>query len=240
MLEINGLNAGYGETQILYDINLSLEKNTVLSILGRNGVGKTTLLKAIMQLIKPYKNQNQTHPPIRFLGHDLTRYTTSNAAALGIAYVPETRDIFPSLSVLENLQIAERLHPSSTTNKWDLPRVLDAFPKLKSRLNHAGKQLSGGEQQMLAIARALIFNPTLLILDEPSEGLAPIIVDLIYQQLLQIKQHDMTILLVEQNFNFATRLSDRAAIMVRGQIIWQGAPKKIIDDHDFRIKWLGI
>ncbi len=233
MLKIDHLEAGYGETQILHGLTLNAAKGKVLAVLGRNGAGKSTTLKAIMGMVTPKSGS------IQFRGRDITRRRNYEIARLGVAYVPETRDIFPSLTVQENLALAARLKPAGE-RRWTLPRVFDFFPRLHSRRKNGGNQLSGGEQQMLAIARALLMNPLLLLLDEPSEGLAPIIVKQIHEKLAELKSEGLTIILVEQNFGFATSLADDVCIIGRGQAVWQGEPSQVRADKDLKARWLGV
>jgi branched-chain amino acid transport system ATP-binding protein len=233
MLEVCNLETGYGETQIIHGLDLSARQGRLLAVLGRNGAGKTTTLKSIMGLL-PAKRGS-----IMFRGGDLTRLTCFNIARRGIAYVPETRDIFPSLTVEENLALAARLKPAGE-RRWTMERVLAFFPRLAERLRNGGNQLSGGEQQMLAIARALLTNPLLLLLDEPTEGLAPIIVRQIHDKLAELKAEGLTIILVEQNFGFATSLADDAVVIGRGRTVWAGPPAILRADKDLQAKWLGV
>ncbi len=169
-------------------------------------------------------------------GRPLLGMAPHRIAGLGIAYVPETRDIFPSLTVAENLSLAARRFPGP----WTVERVLGLFPRLAERLSNGGAELSGGEQQMLAIARALLMNPRLLLLDEPTEGLAPIIVGQIHDTLAELRGSGLTLLLVEQNFGFATSLADRVAVLGRGRVVWQGTPAEIRADSAAQARWLGI
>jgi branched-chain amino acid transport system ATP-binding protein len=233
MLKIEQLEAGYGETQILHGLSLHARAGRVLAVLGRNGAGKTTTLKSIMGLLPAKKGS------IEFCGREISNRRNFEIARLGVAYVPETRDIFPSLTVLENLKLATRLKPLGE-KRWTLERVFELFPRLHERRGNAGNQLSGGEQQMLAIARALLTNPLLLLLDEPSEGLAPIIVKQIHGKLAELKAEGLTIILVEQNFGFATSLADDVCIVGRGQIAWEGAPAQIRAAPELKARWLGV
>ncbi|MCA8882082.1 MAG: ABC transporter ATP-binding protein [Rhodobacteraceae bacterium] len=235
MLELQNVNSGYGETQVLHGMNLTAEKGRVLAVLGRNGAGKSTTLKTIMGLL-PVRSGT-----ILFDGAQLHGRRPFDVASAGIAYVPETRDIFPSLTVRENLEIAAgRFPPSAGAEAWTLERVLDIFPRLGERMENGGTQLSGGEQQMLAIARALLLNPRLLILDEPTEGLAPIIVKLIHDKLKDLREAGMSMVLVEQNFGFATSLADDVAVVSKGQVVWTGTPGEIRSDTALQHRWLGV
>lgn len=230
ILKISGLEAGYGETRILHGLSLGVPAGQVTALLGRNGAGKTTSLKSVMGLLRARAGR------ISFAGRDITGLHPHRIAHLGIAYVPETRDIFPSLTVAENLDlVARRFH-----GPWTLERVLGLFPRLGERLGNGGNELSGGEQQMLAIARALLMNPQLLILDEPTEGLAPIIIRQIHETLAELRELGLSILLVEQNFGFATSLADHVSIIGRGQLVWQGTAAEIRADAGVQSRWLGI
>jgi branched-chain amino acid transport system ATP-binding protein len=233
MLEIDGLHTGYGEMPIIHGLDLEVSDGQVLAILGRNGAGKTTTLKSIVGLLPV----NRGH--IRFRDRDISNHKPYEIARLGIAYVPETRDIFPSLTVEENLALAARLTPAGQI-RWTTDRVLEFFPGLRGRLKNGGNQLSGGEQQMLAIGRALLMNPVLLVLDEPTEGLAPIIIKQIHDKLLELKKEGLTMIVVEQNFGFATSLADDVCIIGRGQVVWTGTAEAVRNDHDLQAQWLGV
>lgn len=232
MLELRAVQSGYGETQVLYDMTLKAEAGRVLAILGRNGAGKSTTLKTIMGLL-PLKSGEIVHE-----GRPLAT-RPFEVATSGIAYVPETRDIFPSLSVRENLEIVASRFARRGAD-WTITRVLELFPLLGERLDNGGTQLSGGEQQMLAIARALLMNPRLLILDEPTEGLAPIIVKLIHAKLKELKEAGLTMILVEQNFGFATSLADDVVVVGKGQVVWAGSAADIRDNTQVQREWLGV
>lgn len=233
MLEISDLHTGYGEMQIIHGLDLEVANGQVLAILGRNGAGKTTTLKAIVGLLPVNRGQ------IKFRDRDISNLKPYEVARLGIAYVPETRDIFPSLTVEENLALAARLKPVGQ-RRWTTDRVLEFFPQLRERLHNGGNQLSGGEQQMLSIGRALLMNPILLVLDEPTEGLAPIIIRQIHDKLLELKNEGITMILVEQNFGFATSLADNVCIIGRGQVVWKGTAEAVRNDHDLQAQWLGV
>ena len=230
MLELNAVNSGYGETQVLYGMNVTAQPGRVLAILGRNGAGKSTTLKTIMGLLPT------TAGTITFDGAPIAK-RPFDIAKSGIAYVPETRDIFPSLSVRENLEIASKRFGDGA---WTIERVIDLFPRLGERLDNGGMQLSGGEQQMLAIARALLMNPRLLVLDEPTEGLAPIIVKLIHDKLQDLRREGLSMVLVEQNFGFATSLADDVVVVGKGQVVWSGSADEIRADVETQHKWLGV
>jgi branched-chain amino acid transport system ATP-binding protein len=233
MLEVRGLEAGYGETQVIHGVDIAVREGQFHAILGRNGVGKTTTLKTVVGLLPAFGGD------VVFQGKPITGHQPYDVARQGIAYVPETRDIFGSLSVMENLQLAARLS-SGRDSKWTVERIFEFFPNLANRRDNGGNQLSGGEQQMLAIGRALVMNPTLLVLDEPTEGLAPIVVRQIFDKLKELRSEGMTMLLVEQNFHFATRLSDTASIFGRGQCVWNGTCDALRSDAELHEKWLGV
>ena len=232
MLELVGVESGYGETLILHDVHLALQAGQVHAVLGRNGAGKSTMLKTIIGQLPTRQGV------IRFNGRDISNLPPNQRAKLGIAYVPETRDIFGALNVRENLQLAARLAPLN--RGWNIDEVLDFFPQLAARLDHGGHQLSGGEQQMLAIGRAMMMAPALLILDEPTEGLAPLLIEQILQKLTALKAQDITILLVEQNLHFASALADEISLMGRGQIVWHGTAAALQKDTQAQANWLGV
>ncbi|RCS23909.1 ABC transporter ATP-binding protein [Phyllobacterium salinisoli] len=208
LLAVRDLNAWYGEGHALHGVNLDIHQGETVTLLGRNGVGKTTTLRAIMGIIRKRTGS------ITFDGHDLMRFPLHRTAHAGIGFVPEERGIFASLSVEENLL----LPPAVAKNGMSLEEILDLFPNLKERRNSPGTKLSGGEQQMLAIARILRTGVKLLLLDEPTEGLAPVIVQRIGEVLATLKQRGITVLLVEQNFRFAAKVADRFYVMEHGQV----------------------
>ena len=230
MLDLTDIESGYGETQVLHGLSLHAAEGRVLAILGRNGAGKSTTLKTIMGLLPRRAGD------IRLCGASMPGQPFDIAKA-GVAYVPETRDIFPSLTVRENLELTGRRFGGGA---WTIERVLELFPRLGDRLDNGGTQLSGGEQQMLAIARALLMNPRLLILDEPTEGLAPIIVTLIHDKLQELKAAGLSMILVEQNFGFATSLADDVSIIGKGRVVWTGSAAEIRADEEAQHRWLGV
>ena len=231
MLDLQNVESGYGETQVLHGLTLHAQPGRVLAILGRNGAGKSTLLKTVMGLLPTRAGD------IRLDGTALNGKRPFDIATLGIASVPETRDIFPSLSVRENLMLAAARFGGGD---WTMERVIALFPRLGERLDNGGAQLSGGEQQMLAIARALLMKPRLLILDEPTEGLAPIIVKLIHDKLQELRAAGLSMLLVEQNLGYATSLADDVVVVSKGQVVWTGTPAEIRADVQAQHRWLGI
>ncbi|HYV37460.1 MAG TPA: urea ABC transporter ATP-binding subunit UrtE [Gemmataceae bacterium] len=216
MLNIEQLSTAYGESLILRDVSLQVRPGEVVCLMGRNGVGKTTLLKSIMGLLRPRAGR------ITFFGRELTRATPDIRARAGLGYVPQGREIFPQLTVLENLQVGMLANPKRPRQ---VPAaVLDFFPALKTMLSRKGGVLSGGQQQQLAIARALVANPKVLILDEPTEGIQPNIITLIGEVLRTLKSAgQVSVLLVEQYFEFAAKLADRYYVMEKGAIVLNGA-----------------
>jgi branched-chain amino acid transport system ATP-binding protein len=220
-LILEEVSAGYGETIVLEGITLKLSPGETLALLGRNGVGKTTLLATIMG------HTRLRAGTIRFAGSEIGGLPPFRRARLGIGFVPQEREIFPSLTVVENLQIAAR------SGRWSLPRIYDFFPSLAERRYHYGNQLSGGEQQMLAIGRALIGNPSLLLMDEPFEGLAPVIVDTLLVALDRLKREDsLALLLVEQHARLALELALSTLVLDRGAIVYDGESRTLLDDPE--------
>jgi branched-chain amino acid transport system ATP-binding protein len=221
-LRLSGLRAGYGETVILEDVALELPERGSLAVLGRNGVGKTTLLATIM-------GHTTFHAgTISAMGREIQRLPVYERNRLGIGYVPQGRDIFPSLSVEENLTIAGR-----QGGKWTLERVYDLFPRLAERKHHRGNQISGGEQQMLAIGRALMGNPSLLLMDEPLEGLAPIIIEALLRSLTRLmSEGELAVILVEQHAKLALQVTQSALVMSRGRVIHHGASSELLADPE--------
>jgi branched-chain amino acid transport system ATP-binding protein len=210
-LELADVSAGYGDTVVLENVNLALKPGETLSVVGRNGVGKTTLLGTIMGHTTLHRGT------IRLHGEDISRRTTYRRVTAGLGYVPQEREIFPSLSVRENLEVAARAGP------WTVETVFELFPKIAERAANRGNQLSGGEQQMLAIGRALIGNPTVLLMDEPSEGLAPVIVEELARVVKKLATDSgLTLILVEQNTRLALDISPRTVVMDRGRIVHDG------------------
>ncbi len=228
-LELRQVSAGYGETVVIEDIDLTLAPGECISVIGRNGVGKSTLLATVM-------GQTVLHAgDIVLNGKSLTRLPSYRRALAGIGFVPQEREIFPSLTVRENLDVAAR------PGLWTLPRVFELFPRLQERLDNAGNQLSGGEQQMLSIARALLTNPTILLMDEPTEGLAPILVEALTAVLAKLQtQSGLSIILVEQNSRVALTFSPRTVILDKGRIVYDGESEPLRTDPDRLAKLIGI
>ena len=228
LLALNDVNAYYERSHVLQSLSMQVDSGTVVALLGRNGAGKSTTLKAIMGIVPVRAGR------MRFNGTDITGLATHRIARLGIAYVPEDRGIFASLSVEEHLTLG------NTPDGWPLARIFEAFPRLAERRDHRGTQLSGGEQQMLSIARALTLAPRLLIMDEPTEGLAPVIVEEIAAISERLKAEGLTMLLVEQNYPFAARIAERVYVLGKGRIRWEGAPEELDANEEIKHTWLGI
>ena len=228
-LVLEGVSAGYGETVVLEDISLALQPGRMLAVLGRNGVGKTTLLATVMGHTR-LRGGN-----ISFAGRDISGLPPYRRARLGIGFVPQEREIFPSLTVEENLTVAEQ------PGQWSLGKVYDLFPSLAERRRNHGNQLSGGEQQMLAIGRALMGNPTLLLMDEPLEGLAPVIVDALLAGLDRLKREDeLAMLLVEQHARLALELAPETIVLDRGVIVFAGASRKLLEEPQRLTTLMGV
>jgi branched-chain amino acid transport system ATP-binding protein len=230
MLEIRDLRAGYGLSEMLDGVDLEVPDGTFAAVLGRNGMGKTTLCRSIMGLDPP----TVTAGSIAYDGRELSGLAPHVVARAGVGYVPQGRHVFPSLDVVKNLTVAAR------GDGWTVDRVWEAFPRLAERRSNDAGQLSGGEQQMLAIARALMTNPRLLIMDEPSEGLAPIVVEAVAEQLQELKQGAMSLLLVEQNYALAARLADVVVVLENGRVVFQGSAEELEADEEVRRRSLGV
>jgi branched-chain amino acid transport system ATP-binding protein len=228
-LVLDGVEAGYGETVVLEGISLAVPPGGTLAILGRNGVGKTTLLATIMGHTALHAGQ------IRFAGRDFSTLPAYRRARLGIGIVPQEREIFPSLTVEENLLVAAQ------PGAWSVPRIYDLFPGLASRRKNRGNHLSGGEQQMLAIGRALIGNPSLLLMDEPLEGLAPVIVDTLLSGLGRVRREDhLALMLVEQHARLALEFAENAIILDRGAIVYYGPSRELLDAPERLESLMGV
>jgi branched-chain amino acid transport system ATP-binding protein len=231
MLAIEGLNTHYGASHILQGVNLDLAKGRIAAILGRNGVGKTTTVKSIIGLVPP------SGGTIRLDGVEIGGWPPHRIARAGVAYVPEGRLIFPDLTVIENIKVAER----TPARDWPLSRLLELFPSLEARSRNKGSQLSGGEQQMLAIARALVSDPKLLLLDEPSQGLAPLVVRELSRVIRLLKDAGVTILLIEQNMKLAEAVADELHIMVKGRIVYSADPQRFrAEEAQIRTRFLTV
>ena len=231
MLEVVDVHTYYEHSHILQGITLQAQGGAVTGILGRNGVGKTTLMRSIIGFTPPRRGA------IRFAGESIEKLPSHRIARRGIGLVPQGRRVFPSLSVLENLHIGA---VGSRGGRWNLDSVLELFPQLRDRRANYGGQLSGGEQQMLAIGRALMSNPSLLLMDEPSEGLAPLIVRGLGETLQRLKETGLAIVLVEQNLPLALSVADTAYIVSKGQVVYKGSPEELRNDEILRTKYLGV
>ena len=229
MLELRAIQTYYGLAHVLHGLSLRVAEGEVVALLGRNGAGKTTTLRSISGLTPPRSGD------IRYKGRDIAGLAPHRIARLGIALVPETRGIFSYLSARENLAIAER--PSS---RWALAAVLERFPRLQERLESKGRDLSGGEQQMLAIARALLTGPELLLLDEPSQGLAPLIVNDVMSTIRELRAERVSMLLVEQNAEMALQLADRVYVIDHGTVVFEGTPQQLRADAQVAATYLGV
>lgn len=232
MLEVEEIHTFYGLSHILFGVSLVVEPGEVVCLLGRNGAGKTTTLKSIMGLTPPKQGS------IRYKGEEITGQEPYLLARKGISYVPDDRRIFADLTVGENLEIAAREVRRGWDWKWDKERVYELFPVLKEKESHKGGHLSGGEQKMLAIARALMGNPELLLLDEPTEGLAPMLVRALEERISRLKEVGLTVLLAEQNVRSALRLSDRCYIIDNGRICYQGSVAELRENEEVRAQYL--
>ena len=229
MLEVTGLQASYGAGQVLFGVDLRVGEGEVVTLLGRNGMGKTTTINAIMGLLAPKAGR------VAFQGRDLTGRPPHEAARAGLGLVPEGRQIFPNLTVRENL-----VATSDGRGAWTLERVFALFPRLKERQDQMGSNLSGGEQQMLAIGRALMTNPRLLLLDEATEGLAPLIRKEIWQVLLELKREGQSILVIDKNVKALKRIADRHYVLEKGRIVWHGSGAELEAEHERLERHLGV
>jgi len=232
MLELVDIHTYYGESYILQGISLEVKEGSVVALMGRNGMGKTTTIRSIIGFTSPRRGV------VRFKEKDITRLQSYQIARMGMGLVPQGRHIFPSLSVEENLAMAATTR--GKTGAWTLDTVYSHFPLLKERANLSGRRLSGGEQQMLCIGRALMTNPDLLLMDEPSEGLAPVLVQEVGRIIGQLKEAGFSILLVEQNFSMALAVADYFYIISKGIIVYEATPEKIRDNDEVKHKYLGI
>ena len=228
-LEVEGVHTYYGESHVLQGISLRVDRGEVLAILGRNGMGKTTLIRTIIGFTPPREGR------VLYEGTEITRLPPFRMVALGMALVPQGRRVFPSLSVRENLDVARR-----GEGRWTLEQVYALFPRLGERAGNRANKLSGGEQQMLAIGRALMSNPDLLLMDEPTEGLAPLLVREVGRVIGELKRSGLSILLVEQNLALALSVADRVHVLSRGQIVHSGTPAELMGNDDVKTRYLGV
>lgn len=241
LIEVQGLNTHYGASHILQGIDFSVPRGETIGLMGRNGMGKSTLLKSIMGLVKPSSGS------VTVMGQNMTGAPSYKIAQLGLAYVPEGRGIFGNLSVTENLKMAARAGKSAAAKlrvekqqDWDYDKVLDVFPRLKDRLNHGGQQLSGGEQQMLTIGRALMTNPDVLILDEATEGLAPLIAKEIWRICGVIRESGISSIIVDKNWKHVTQITNRNVILVKGQVVFAGSSAQLLAQPQILQQHLGV
>ena len=233
MLRVDALESAYGESQVLFGLDLAVGTGEVVTLLGRNGVGKTTSVRSVMGLLKPRAGN------IAFEGRDITGLPPYRVAQAGIGLVPEGRQIFPNLTVRENL-IATARDADGGASRWSFESVTALFPVLRERQAAYGNQLSGGEQQMLAIGRALMTNPKLLILDEATEGLAPLVRAEIWSVLATLKQEGQAILVIDKNVEALARLADRHVIIEKGQVVWRGDSDALLGDKELQARTLGV
>ncbi len=233
LIDARGIHAYYGASHILHGVDLYLRRGETIGLMGRNGMGKTTLLKSILGLLPPAAGS------VYVRGREMTGAAPHRIAKAGVAYVPEGRGIFPNLSVKENLVMAARAGHDGR-NDWTLDRALDTFPRLRERLGHGGQQLSGGEQQMLTIARALLTNPEVLILDEATEGLAPLVAQEIWRILHGIRESGISSIIVDKNFSAVSTIADRNVILVKGQTVFKGNSETLRARPQLLQAWLGV
>ena len=233
LVEIDGLHAGYGDSRVLHGVSFAVPAGSALGLLGRNGMGKTTLIRTLMGYLRPSAGR------VHWQGRDVTGWPPERIARLGAGYVPEGRGIFPNLSVRENLVMAARA-AADGQRPWTLERVLETFPRLGERLAHGGQQLSGGEQQMLAIGRALMTSPQLLILDEATEGLAPLVVAEIWRVIAQIRASGISTLIVDRNVRRVLEHTDQAVVLEKGRIVCAAASTTLAGDPAALARWLGV
>ena len=233
MLEVNNIATFYSDSQVLFDLSLRVNDGQVATLIGRNGMGKTTTVNSIMGIVPPRAGE------IRYQSQTITGLPSYKISNLGIGLVPEGRQIFPNLTARENL-VATAANASAKAGSWELEKVLDFLPSLKTRLQHLGNQLSGGEQQMLAIGRALMTNPSLLILDEATEGLAPLVRAEIWSRLQLLKTEGQSILLIDKNLDALMHLADCHYIIEKGSIVWSGTSQELEADPTLKTRYLGV
>lgn len=233
MLEVRGLHAYYGKSHILHGVDMHVGEGEIVALLGRNGVGRSTLAKSIMGMVRH-------EGEILLRGKNVSGLRTFEVAHQGIGYVPENRDIFPTLTVRQNLLLGEKRNPNSPKPRWQLEDMYRMFPRLKERENTPAGVLSGGEQQMLTLCRTLMGDPDFIIIDEPTEGLAPLIVTLVGEYLKTLKERGISVLLVEQKLAIALDISQRVYVMGHGQIVFEGTPQDLKADAKVRQEWLEV
>lgn len=233
LLDLRDVNTFYGRSHILFDVSLSVGKGEVVALLGRNGAGKSTTFRSIIGLTPPASGE------IAFKGETVSGLRAFRICRKGIGFVPEDRRCFPDLTVRENLEVAAR-REKETSSPWTVGRIYELFPRLQERERNLGSQLSGGEQQMLTIGRTLMTNPEVLLLDEPSEGLAPLVVALLAEMILQIRKEGVTVLLAEQNLHFCAKVADRGYVIDKGSVKYEGTMKDLLSDDEVKEKYLAV
>ena len=233
LLELASVNTFYGRSHILFDVSLSVEKGEVVSLLGRNGAGKSTTFRSIIGLTPPRTGE------VSFRGERISGLRPYQICRKGVGFVPEDRRCFPDLTVRENLEVAVR-REKQTSSPWTVEKVYSLFPRLQEREKNLGTQLSGGEQQMLTIARTLMTNPDLLLLDEPSEGLAPLIVALLADMIIRIRAEGVTVLLAEQNLHFCAKVADRGYVIDKGSVKYEGKISDLLGNEEIKEKYLAV
>ena len=232
-LDLNSINTYYGRSHILFDVSLSIEKGEVVSLIGRNGAGKSTTFRSIIGLTPPQTGE------VIFKGERISGMRAFRICRKGVGFVPEDRRCFPDLTVRDNLEVAAR-REKETASPWTVERIYTLFPRLQERERNLGSQLSGGEQQMLTIARTLMTNPEVLLLDEPSEGLAPLIVALLADMILRIRKEGVTVLLAEQNLHFCAKVSDRGYVIDKGSVKYVGTMSDLLTNEEVKEKYLAV
>ena len=233
MLSISKIDSFYGDTQALFQLSLVIQEGEIVTLLGRNGMGKTTTVRSILGLIKPKRGE------IKFQGEDITGWPPYRIAKAGVGLAPEGRHIFPNLSVRENLT-ATAHNLNQLTDPWTIDRILSLFPPLEPRINIMGGRISGGEQQMLSIGRALMTNPKLLVLDEATEGLSPLLRNQIWSSIMRLKDKGQSILLIDKNLKSLMKVADRHYIVEKGQIVWTGNSDEFNSSPDLQKRYIGI
>ena len=238
MLEVENLSAWYGAARVLYDLTLEVKRGEVVALMGRNGAGKSTTMKAIMGLMARREGS------VRFNGEDISRLEAYRIARLGLGFTPEDRRIFSDLTVIENLDVGRqdprRFADGTRAPAWTPERLFALFPNLAERRHHLGSQMSGGEQQMLTVARTLMGNPLLVLLDEPSEGVAPVVVEQMANTIVELKAQGLSLLLSEQNLHFAALVSDRVYLLEKGHIRWEGGMADLLDNAEVQRSFLTV
>ncbi|EON20459.1 ABC transporter ATPase [Cupriavidus sp. GA3-3] len=233
MLNVQGLHAYYGKSHILHGVDAHIDEGEIVALLGRNGVGRSTMAKAILGMVK-------AEGSVRFRDEEILGRRTFEIAHLGIGYVPENRDIFPTLTVRQNLLLGEKRNPRQARPRWTVEDMFNMFPRLKERENTSAGVLSGGEQQMLTLCRTLMGDPDLVLIDEPTEGLAPMIVALVGDYLKTLKERGISVLLIEQKLAIALDISQRVYVMGHGHIVFEGTPAELKANSQIRKEWLEV